>query len=308
MTTVLVLYPLEWVKATAACLAPRAGLTCLPWAWYMKNCSSLICYRFFTSPHESSKLRRVIPVCSDHTTPSCTKEHFAVQAVPLRWIKASRSVRYAARSRLAQGKHHCHKSFEEESSTAAPERVSPSPRISSVPACCWQGKSLPGHVRGAAPIRGWRPAALTHIWAQGCALQLCGHLVLHPKAWVPPCQNDNRQPWALALIPLGIAHAPPPGKPLWLHSSITFSSQKSRRDTWVWPLQVGTTITCCLGVTGESPRLLLGPGAAHLHSSLPSILMDAGLDVTTLLSHFSFNFCLQPLSVVNNDALQFSGA
>lgn len=54
-------------------------------------------------------LRSVTTVCLDYTTPTRTKEQSAVQAVPLRWIKASRSIRYAGGSGLAQSKHHCHK-------------------------------------------------------------------------------------------------------------------------------------------------------------------------------------------------------
>lgn len=38
------------------------------------------------------KLRSVITVSLDYTTPTCIKEHFIVQAVPVRQIKASRSI------------------------------------------------------------------------------------------------------------------------------------------------------------------------------------------------------------------------
>lgn len=188
-------------------------------------------------------------LCSDHTTPSCTKEHFAVQAVPLRWIKASRSIRYAGRSRLAQGKHQCHKSVFWRGNLYC---------------CTWEGKSISQNQLCASLLLARQISA--RACQRGCTkqrMEVCSphrHLstgVCTAAVWAPgatpqgldtPCQNDHRQPWALAFIPLGIVHAPPPGKPSWFHSSITFSSQKSRRDTWLWPLQVGTTITCCLGV------------------------------------------------------------
>lgn len=251
-------HPAGGVKATAACLAPMAGLTCLPRAWHMKSCSSLICYRFFISPHESSELRRVTTVCLDHPTPTCIKEPFAVQAVPLRWIKASRSIGYAGRSSLAQRKHHCHKSVFWRGNLYC---------------CTWESNSIIQHqlcaslllarqISARACQRGWwagdgsLPSSHTY-GTQGCALQLCGDLVLHPTAWVHPCQNNHRQPWALAVIPLGSVHAPPAGKPSWLHSSLTSSSQQSRRDTWLWPPGVGTTITlvpwCVHRVQSQAP-------------------------------------------------------
>lgn len=182
---------------------PTAGLTCLPWAWYMKNCSSLICFRFFISPHESSKLRTVTTACLDHNTPTCIKEHFAVQAVPLRWIKAS-SIRYAERSILAQSKHHCHKSVFWRGNLYC---------------CAWEGKSIIQHQLCATLLlarqisarvcqRGWwqqwaedggLPSSHTS-GAQGCALQLGGDLVLHtPQLGYTPAKTtrDCHELWQL---------------------------------------------------------------------------------------------------------------
>lgn len=151
-------------------------------------------------------------------------------------------------------------SFEEEISIAAPKRVTPLSSTSSVPACCWKGKSLPGCVRGTEGSTKQRMEAChPHCisGAQGCALQLCGNLMLHPKAWVDPCQNNHVQPWALVVIPPGSVCAPPAGKPSCLLSPLTLSSQPSRRDTHVWPLWAGTTITlvsqCVHRVQAQAP-------------------------------------------------------
>lgn len=178
MTTVHVLHPVGWEKAKAACLGPRAGLTRLLRAWYMKNCSSLICYRLFISPHESSKLRSATTVCLDYTTPTCMKEHFAVQAVPLRWIKASR--RYAGGSSLAQSKHHCHKCVFWRGNLYCCTWGAP---LSSTSSCCWQGKSARVCQRGwwqhQAEDGGLRSSHTSG--AQRCVLQLWGTWCCTPR-------------------------------------------------------------------------------------------------------------------------------
>lgn len=53
------------------------------------------------------KLRNVITVSLYYTPLTCIKEHFTVQAVPLRQIKGSRSIRYAGGRSLVQSKYCC---------------------------------------------------------------------------------------------------------------------------------------------------------------------------------------------------------
>lgn len=180
-------------------------------------------------------------------------------------------------------------SFEEETSIAAPERANPLSSISSVPPCCWQGKSLPGHVRradGSSKKRMEGCPPHTHLRHRGVHCSWVGTWCYTPHSLGTPLPKQPETAMSSGSYSIGLCLCSSSWKTFMApHSSSLLAANKAGgtrgSGLWGWALSSPWSLGVC---TGYNPRPLLGPGATHLHSSLPSILMTADLHATTLPS------------------------
>lgn len=149
-------------------------------------------------------------------------------------------------------------SFEEETSIAVPERANPLSSISSVPACCWQGKSLPGCVRGAdgsseQRMEGCPPH--THLGHRGVHCSWVGTWCYTPHSLGTPLPKQPETAMSSGSYSIGLCLCSSSCKTFM--APLLLTCQQSRRDTWLWPLGVGTIITlvpwCVHRVQSQAP-------------------------------------------------------